>query len=142
MIEVKELSLSEWEPLSEDAHLVCFGTIRPAYRDRFDFALLATDQNQLLAYVTCRETDHDTLYWQYGGAFPSAQGSALSFRSYAKLVEHCDKAGYKQITTLIENENTVMLKMAMKVGFRIIGMRARNGKVFLEHSRIAAHAQA
>lgn len=46
--------------------------------------------------------------------------------------EFCEK-DYKRITTYIENKNTPMLKFAMKIGFRITGIRNYKNEILLEH---------
>jgi hypothetical protein len=76
--------------------------------------------------------DAETLYWQFGGAFPGTIGTIHSFGCYEQFLAWCgDK--YSRVTTLIANDNLVMLKMAMKVGFRIQGIRYYGGDVLLEH---------
>lgn len=132
MISVDELSASEWAKWSEQAHGAVFDEHKPASWDRIDFALVARRGDQLLGYVTCREWDSKTLYWQFGGAFPGTRATSLSFQGYQALVDHC-KRRYERITTLIENTNLVMLKMAMKVGYRIMGVRNYRGEILLEH---------
>lgn len=131
-IEVVQLSPKQWEQLSEKAHLVAFDTHKPKEWDRIDFALLAQNEKDLMGYVTCREHDAESLYWQYGGAFPGTRETSLSFSVYRELIAFCQKK-YKRLSTLIGNENVAMLKMAMKVGFRIVGVRVHQGRVLLEH---------
>jgi hypothetical protein len=127
------VSKSDWAVLSEHAHRAVFSEVKPAAVDRIDFALLVRDHSgPPHGYVTCREHDAETLYWQFGGAFPGTKDTAKSFRSYTALVEWC-KPRYKRLTTIIENSNTVMLKMAMKVGFKIVGIRFHQGSVLIEH---------
>lgn len=132
MIKVERFSRAEWREFSENAHFVCFGKHKPAEWDRIDFALLVVDEEKPMGYVTCREIDAETLYWQFGGAFPGTRDTHRSFRGYQAFVDYC-KPKYKRISTLIENDNLVMLKMAMKVGYRIIGVRSFKGSILLEH---------
>ncbi len=131
-ISVKRFTPDEWKLYSENAHWVCFGKIKPAEWDRIDFALMSMRGHEPTGYMTCREWDHETLYWQFGGAFPGTKATSVSFISYQAFVDYC-KARYKRITTLIENTNTPMLRMAMKVGFRICGTRVFKGDILLEH---------
>jgi len=132
MIEVKVIPQEEWKPMSEIAHLAVFSEKRPWEYNRIDFALLAVDEKPL-QYVTCRELDHETLYWQYGGAFPSCKGSPKSFEAYLEIIEACKKMGYKRITFLVENNNFSMLKFAMATGFMITGIKNFQGSILLEH---------
>ncbi len=123
----------EWEGFSENAHKIAFQEHKPAHFDRIDFALLAVGRDETpAAYVTCRELDHASVYWQFGGAMPGSKGGIPAFRAYEAFVRHA-KTHYERVTTLIENTNTPMLKMAMKVGFRIVGIRNFKGSILLEH---------
>jgi RimJ/RimL family protein N-acetyltransferase len=125
-------SREDWKAVSEAAHLVCFGERKEVSMDRIDFALVVGENDAPSGYVTCREHDAETLYWQFGGAFPGTRSTSLSWKGYQALVDWC-KTRYKRITTLIENTNIVMLKMAMKVGFRIQGVRVFKGQILVEH---------
>lgn len=132
MISVVKVHRDDWKDMGESAHIAVFGKLKPPEKERIDFALLVENEKELMGYLTCREHDSETLYWQFGGAFPGTQGSSLTFSGYQAFVAWC-KERYKRVTTLIENENTVMLKMAMKVGFRIVGVRTYQGEILLEH---------
>lgn len=131
---VERQSSEEWAQYSEPAHLIVFGESKPKDMDRIDFALLIRNDAspQLMGYATCREWDRDSLYWQYGGAFPGTKSSSLTFRGYQAVLDYT-RANYKRVSTLIENTNVVMLKFAAKVGFKIIGIRTIYGKIYLEH---------
>lgn len=131
-IEVDCLPAKEWSHLSEKAHLIAFSESKPAEWDRIDFALVVRRGQEPMGYLTCREHDAHTIYWQFGGAFPGTRESSLTFSGYKAFVAWCEKR-YKRVTTLIENDNVVMLKMAMKVGFRIMGIRNYRGHILLEH---------
>lgn len=132
MIEVKVFTREEWAVFSEDAHKICFNELKPASFDRIDFALLCVDSGKPCAYVTCRELDPDTVYFQFGGAFPETRGTLSSWKCYEKVTDFA-RTKYRRITTLIENNNVVMLKFAMKMGYRIIGIRNFGGSILLEH---------
>lgn len=129
---VERFSQADWRLYSEKAHLICFGQHKPAHWDRFDFALLAVDHEKPLGYVTCREHDPETLYWQFGGTFPETKGTIKSWRVYEALTNYC-RSNYRRLTTLIENDNLTMLKFAMKMGYRIVGVRVFQGKPLLDH---------
>lgn len=131
---VDQIGAKEWSLLSQDAHLVVFNEIKPPELDRIDFALITRRESDVtpMGYMTCREFDAQTLYWQFGGAFPGTRESSLTFLAYRSFVDFCAKR-YARVTTLIENDNFVMLKMAMKVGFKIVGIRVFRGHILLEH---------
>ncbi len=128
-----------WALHSEDAHKIAFGKVKPASWDRIDFALLAVDDSEMpMGYITCREHDHETIYWQFGGAFPGTKGTCKTWLIYNLAAEYCSNH-YKRITTVIENTNISMLKMAMKLGFIIVGVRGVQGSVLLELVKEFSH---
>lgn len=133
VIEITQLDPDQWSVFSEDAHRSCFSEFRPAYTDRIDYALLAHDPQSrgILGYVTVRELDHEGVYWQYGGAFPSVEKGPLVYKCFLKFIETM-RSKYKRITTLVENTNITYLKIAMKAGFRIVGVRMFKGSVLVE----------
>lgn len=132
MISINRIAKEEWVKYSELAHKAVFKKNKPAHFDRIDFALLAKQGEVIEAYVTCREHDHETLYWQFGGAFQDAKNSIKAHRSFIAMLEVC-KAQYKRVYFLIENTNFPMLRLAMKAGFRIMGVRAYQNSILLEH---------
>ena len=132
-LDLIRIDAKDWiEAFSENAHLAVFGEIKPKELDRIDFALLAIKDDRPVSYMTCREFDKESIYWQYGGTVDSFKDTIWSFKSYTMFTEW-HKKHYKRALTYIENDNTVMLKMAQKVGFRIIGVRNFKGSVLLEH---------
>jgi RimJ/RimL family protein N-acetyltransferase len=129
-----QVSPAEWSTLSRDAFVVTFGQARPAELDRIDFALLAAESpdSRPGGFITCQERDRDTLYWQFGGTFPGTRGTASSFRYAQAALRWCQER-YRQVTLSVHNQNTVMLKMALALGFRIVGVRVVSGDIFVEH---------
>lgn len=135
MIEVKELTSEQWKYLARDAHGSVFNAEINPDNERIDFALLSvlSPTERIIGYVTCREVDHETIYWQYGGSFPTARASIHVFKAYRIMLNYC-ALKYKRMTTLIENTNKAMLKMAAHCGLIITGVRTFNGKILLEHT--------
>jgi RimJ/RimL family protein N-acetyltransferase len=131
-MEVKRISKEDWAMMSENAHLICFDEKRPSFMDRIDFALLNVRGDKPLSYCTVRELDAESCYWQYGGAFPNTKGSTTSYHSYRLFADWCFANGYDRITTYIENINTAMIKIALKVGFLIVGVRTFKNKIYAE----------
>lgn len=130
-IQVEQLFPDEWRSISESAHLAMFDEKRSSSMDRIDYALVLKDEKGLCGYCTCRELDDESVYWQYGGAFPGTHGTSKAVEVYMILVEWAHEK-YKRITTLVENENVRYLKLAMHAGFRIIGCRNFGGKILVE----------
>lgn len=140
-VEIIQIPAHEWRArFSENAHKGVFGEHLSPGDERIDFALLAVlpEETQMLGYVTCKEVDRHTLHWVYGGSFDFQRGSIYNYRAYLQMLAHCGTT-YKRMTTLIENSNEAMLKMAAKAGLKIIGVRNYTGQVFLEHGLEWAH---
>lgn len=131
-MKVEKVMPDTWKRLAPLAHKIAFDEILIPENDRIDFALFATVQGAAAAYVTCREVDADSLYWAYGGALPTIKDTVLSWKAYSAMTDFC-RNKYKRIYTLIENTNIVMLKFAMKMGYKIIGIKNYKGAVLLEH---------
>ena len=134
-LEVSIVSKEDWvRSFSEASHLVCFGKHKPSSFDRIDYAMLMADPETKTprAYITAREFDHETVYWQFGGSFPGTKGTVASLACFEAALEHA-KLHYKRVTFVVENTNFPMLKLAQKKGFVIVGLRNFNGTVLLEH---------
>lgn len=130
---VHKVEPAEWREVSEVSHAAVFNEIKPKEWDRIDYALVVNDgDNKAVGYVTCRELDSQTVYWQFGGCFLEYRNSIKTFRAYQAFVRWA-KDSYSRVCTYIENTNEAMLKMAAKVGFVIVGVRNFNGSVLLEH---------
>jgi hypothetical protein len=129
---VERIDAKDWATVSEFAHTYVFNSVKPASTDRIDYALLVTEASVPMGYVTVRELDHETVYWQFGGAFPKAERSLKVLRGY-KLMLEWTRRRYGRIRTYIANDNLTMLKLAMRVGFRINGVRLHEGKILVEH---------
>lgn len=100
--------------------------------NRFTFALMVIGEKNLpLIYGTFRESDAETIYMQYGGAFPTSKDTAVTYRAYLKFHEYL-QVRYQRSHTLISADNLPMLKFAMKAGMRIIGTRTVRGEVLVE----------
>lgn len=132
MIKVEVVKPHDWAAITNLLHHCVFGSHLKPDQERISFALLGRKDDEVLGFVTCLETDSNTLYWKFGGTVPGARQTSMSWLLYQRFVNLC-KEKYERITTLIENDNITMLKMAMKVGFRIIGVRIYNGQILLEH---------
>lgn len=129
-----QISADEWNKnWAEAAHKTCFSEIVPGGFYKIDYALLVGDPESPLprGYCTVRELDDESVYWQYGGAFPGTINSIHSARCYEALVEWT-KQRYERITTYVQNTNVAYLKLCMHFGFRIIGVKNFKGRIFVE----------
>lgn len=132
-MKVVKINPTEWAELSEKAHLIVFNEEKKASSERIDFALVTeSTEKVLMNYVTCRELDKSSLYWQYGGSFPGTKDTILSYRATQALLRFC-KEQYERVSFYVENTNLPMLKLAMKCGFKITGVRNYKNSVLLEH---------
>lgn len=123
----------QWRTFSENAHAIAFGKRKDVHEERIDFALVATNQKgDLIGYVTVKEMDARAVYWQFGGAFPPGKGTLYVWEGYKAFLAWT-ALRYERMTTLIENTNVPMLKIALKAGLRVIGIRNYKGDVLLEH---------
>jgi len=127
-----KLSSKEWEIYAEAAHLAVFSENRPKEMNRIDFALVVHDGDLPLGYGTFRELDDESVYMQYGGAFPSCAKTMNAWYVYEQVINTLKKSCYKRATTLIENKNIPMLKFAFKMGFKIMGIRFFNNEIYCE----------
>lgn len=132
MVTVRRISAEDWMPVSELAHGVAFGETRPACKDRIDFVIIAEKCGHPVGYITARETDAESVYWQFGGIFggPLGQMGLLSYLDAINLM----RQSYSRITTLIHNSNVVMLKLALKCGFLVTGIKTFEGRTLVECS--------
>lgn len=133
MVKVLEISKTEWAKCSEDAHRAVFNKVKPGHFDRIDYALLAVleETDQPVGFVTVREVDHETVYWQFGGGFSWARKSILMGRTYDALLEAQSRKS-KRMVTYIENENVPMLRLALSRGLRICGLRSLKESALVE----------
>lgn len=129
---IKRVEPQDWNMLSRDAHMVSFGVARDPSLDRLSFALIAVDnQGEVSGYVTCIEMDRETLYWQHGGAMPEYEKSIHTIKGYSQFI-NWSREHYKRVSTKIENTNTAMLKLAMKLGFMVVGTHTFKNKIYID----------
>lgn len=132
-IQIMKISAMDWKVhFSENAHLISFVEKRPASMDRIDYALLAVEpEKNALGFATIRELDAESAYIQYGGPFPTIKSTINIYKVYQKFLDLM-QGQYKRLTCLVENDNLPYLKLAMKCGFRIIGVRTFKGSILVE----------
>lgn len=134
MFDVKLIGRDDWKTFfAEEAHKLVFSEKRSADLDRIDFAILLVKEDSPVAFATCREHDSETVYMQYGGALPLNKKTYGVSQGYGQMIEFLShNKTYKRVTTRIGNENVAMLRLAMAVGFRIVGVTTFKGDVLLE----------
>jgi hypothetical protein len=126
----------DWVEIAEKAHLIVFNEVKKPEMDRIDFALLVENDGGIpMQYATCKELDAESLYFQYGGSFPGTKGSPKSLHCMERILDWAEFAGYRRIAFLVENTNEPMLKLALRCGFLITGIRNFKGSILLEHTR-------
>lgn len=130
MIEIERYTAEEWSEYSSECHQLVFKEIRDRSLDRISFAYILGDDVGPIGYVTFRELDSESVYMQYGGAIESRRGFA-AVKAFDFFMQDIWK-DYKRVSTYVENENIGYLHLLMKKGFRAIGMRTFDGKIYLE----------
>ena len=129
---VDRIEPGQWDTISENAHVAIFNETREAIANRIDYALGVRDGENVLGFVTVRELDHESIYWQYGGALEDCRNTTKILKAYRAMLEHCFETGTMNIQTLVENTNLPMLKLALKVGFLVIGTKTLHGKTYCD----------
>lgn len=130
-VEVQKLAPADWARVSREVHAEVHGKDKPAEWDRIDYALLATVGPDAVTYVTVRETDHESVYWQFGGAFKWARKSIWIVKSMRALLDW-QLVRSKRVVMLVENTNLSMLRLALASGLLVRGIRTFRETVLLE----------
>jgi hypothetical protein len=136
---VEKWTSHQFKTIEHDAHLVCFGEVRPENLSRIDFALVVfNENNDICGYATCLEMDKETVYLQHGGVFPNYSKKHHVMFEYMRMV-YWLKEYYQRAFTRVENTNIPYLKMALKAGFLIHGTYTFKGKIYLEMTNEFTH---
>lgn len=130
---VKQLSPTEWMDFSEAANQICFDHFRSRELNRVDYALLLIDNNKPQGFTTVKEMDAESAYLQYGGAFPGHIGTPRPIQAFGLMLNFL-REKYKRVTCYVENDNQTMLKICMKFGFRIVGVKMFKQQVLVENT--------
>jgi hypothetical protein len=129
-MEVRAFSKDEWRKVSKEIHRYAFNEIIDDDLETISLALMAMKDETPQAYCTLIDMDKYTCYMQHGGALPAAKGTINVAKGYVKMVEWV-KNKYPRITTRIRNDNVSMIKLALGVGFKIVGVEVYEDGVFL-----------
>jgi RimJ/RimL family protein N-acetyltransferase len=125
-------SQDEWLEASEVIHSLVFEKFRNKELSRIDFVIFIWNSGVPVGYMTCREFDSESIYIGYGGIFPEFRGTEVGYSALLMAIDYL-KSRYQRASMLIENNNYKMMKLAMKLDFKITGIR-NAGEIFLEHS--------
>lgn len=131
MIQARYMTKDEWKQMSSNAHMLAFNETWNEELERIDFAMLLVKDEEPVAYATLKEDGEKSIYIQYGGAFPNARQTVVSYKAFARMVDELLK-NYKKITTLVENNNWGMLKYYWSARFKVTGIRYFKNLTFLE----------
>lgn len=130
-MEVIRYDKYKWELVSEEIHSYVFGEYRNKDLNRIDFALVAWIEDSPIGYITCRETDSDSIYISYGGVLPESRHSEDSKMAFEEILNFL-KLNYKRANMLVENTNVFMLKKALNSNFIPVGITNYCGSVFVD----------
>ncbi len=128
---INYIAKEKWKDISPYFHSMAFNNKDFSEIENIDFACSVVDGDSTLGYCTFRVLDKSHVYMQFGGAVD--KGSYKNLAAYMAVINALKKE-FIHITTLIKNDNFVMLKMAMKAGFKIVGIRMVKGEIYLENS--------
>jgi RimJ/RimL family protein N-acetyltransferase len=131
---IKQITKDEWKLFSENAHCAIFEKHKNSNLEKCDFAILfyENEKSLPLGFITCKELDSETLYYQYGGLFKDFRGKGFSTDLFKEISRWCHEK-YKYVGFRVENTNLPMLKLAMNAGYKIVGIRNFHNYILLEH---------
>ncbi len=135
MFEVKKLSKEQWQELAQGVHSIVFKEIQDADYNRISYALLLVEKESdvVTSYITIQEMDAKWAYIQYGGAFPNYQKGLYVVRGFHQLLNYL-RERYDKISTFVENSNYAMLKLYMREGFLVTGIKYFRETILLENT--------
>lgn len=132
-MKIMALNPDEWRGMSADAFRLVFKGACDPQIDRINFALLAVDEDakQTIGYLTAREMNAEDLCWEYGGCFPEYANTPAVYHAYMFFARYC-QTRYKRLFQVVENTNHRYLKLSLKLGFNIVGVRHVKGVTLVE----------
>lgn len=135
MYEILRVSSEEWrDKYAANARLSVFGEILNPDEERIDYALLVTQDKELVIYTTFKELSKVHVYMCFGGSFPNARGkSSLVRGAFLSMLEHSYKT-YNEITFHTKNTNYPMQKLSMHAGFLVVGLTYTDKNILLEYN--------
>ena len=91
---------------------------------RSDFVLVITDDDnrEVFGFVSCLEHTPKEIHIQFGGLERKHRGMK-SLAILRRILSRLHSTGYKWITMIVENTNAAMIRLALKEGFIIHGVR-------------------
>ncbi len=129
-MDLQVYSKSEWDKMSEFAHRATFGCDRPSGMNRYDFALMTIDEDKPQTWMICRETDSESCYMHWGGAFDHARG-IKAYKSFQMYMDYL-QVKYKRVNVMTKNDNKPMIKLALSEDMKIIGTRTVDNETYVE----------
>lgn len=121
----------QWELVAEGIHEIVFGEYRPNSLNRYDYVLCVWNGSNPVGYITCRETDSESVYIGYGGVVPESRQTEESKEGMTMLLDFLKKK-YMRANMMVENTNVKMLKKAMNHGFVAVGIFNYRGSIYLD----------
>lgn len=124
-----KISKQDWiDKFSKIAHESVFGSKNEDFY-RIDFAILVTTETDVVTYVTCREVNKETVLMSYGGSF--RKNNHMTLFAVKRILDICTQE-YKTIVAFVENTNFAMLRIFLKIGLKITGLRFGYGTPLVE----------
>jgi len=131
---ISKVPAKEWKTFSKGAMAEMFSVTNSLEWELIDFVLVGRDEKTdgLVGFITCKETAAYALYWEYGGLFPEHQGRGQVVKLIRQAIDWA-KERYKLVYFLVKQDNVPMHKLALAVGFLIMGIRHINGTILVEY---------
>jgi hypothetical protein len=134
-LHVIQVTAEQWaSSFSEEMHKLVFKELKPAFVDRISYALLIVQAEEVVGYITVRENDHETVYWQFGGVLTRFRRGLLGSKCFEVALEW-QKARSKRVLMYTENTNLPMLRLALAYGFLVVGTKTFRQHVMVDLMR-------
>lgn len=130
-MEIVRYDKHRWDLVSEEIHFYVFEEHRSRDLNRIDFALVAWSDDIPVGYLTCRETDSESVYISHGGVLPDSRLTEDSKAAFSGILDFLKK-NYKRANMLVENTNVKMLKKALNEKFIPVGITNYCGSTFVD----------
>lgn len=131
MISARAITKKEWDVFGETLHQSVFNWFRSRDDDKCDYAIIIEKDSHVAGFITVRELGVKRAHLLFGGVIPSFRGTLNTVLTYSTILDNLAKC-YDTCTTCIENTNNDMLRISLKLGYKIIGIKTIDGCSFVE----------
>jgi ribosomal protein S8E len=120
-VKIHKASKQEFDTVVYKTHMAVFEDKVEETFFRYDYALFTEDGNgEPISYTLCRELNEDTVEMAYGGTVKEHRG--LSSKESMMMILNELLSTYKRAVFQTKNTNFPMLRLALSLGGKIIGV--------------------